>query len=337
MKRRLMTNPLLCIFSTLLILNFSSCTQLKKLNHSQHCFEKRSALKIELKKVIFIKAKIDSCYNKLHHVLAVQEVPFNFKFFLKDKFTSADFKPSEQLQSFISSKINQSKSSGTPIKIVASSIFSTDQYSKLIPSLIEQAFNQKVYLFSKEQEANEYYLAYLASLKKAEQTQGIWYLDDHKNIIVTPDSSSTLEYYSSLNPNFLRKQIIAWKGSRGSSPYPIGAFNARRATEFSEDSATQFVSQEMKESLIKSKLNGISPIHNLIARNLKTLDEPYSRYQLEGLAKSRISRSADIEYEENDIAALLLILGHMRALKINTVKPLKVEPRAGILFHSALW
>ncbi len=318
-------------------LGLISCSRLKKLLPKKQCLEQRSALKIELKSVFFIRATVNSCKNKIIEVHSTKEHSTNFEPTLNDNYSSAHFKIDKNLESFLISILANSQRNKAPLKLAASSLFRKSKFTKLLPKAFEKVLKRKVSIFSKNQEAREYYLAYLASLSEEEEAQGIWYIDNQKNIIILKDGGSKEILYSRFTPDSLRKKIISWEGG-GSSPYPIGAFNGKRAIEYSSAAALKELgNRDISELLRNQRLIGLSPGHHLVGHYLPSKQGPFSRYQLEEILKKRISRNSHREYEENTVTSLFLILGHMRALNIQTIQPLIVNTKLGVLFHSSLW
>ena len=324
----------LSILPLLLLLPFYiGCAKLKRLNPTIHCVETRAALKLDLRKITYIRARIDSCDEKLIQLIEVEEKTFNFTPFLKNKYASADFKLPPQLIDFVKAKILLSPKN---FKVAAAPLFNKNFHTLLIIRSIEQMLGKKIHILTKEQEAKEYYVAYLATLE-AGPPQGIWYLDYDKNIILSRDGNSVESYNSSLTPRKMRDEILQWKGARGNSPYPIGPYISKKAIQTSTNMALKETTPEERKIISSQKLMGIGPFHKIIPLHNQMPNSPYSLYQLEQLARTRISRDSKEKFKDFDVESLLLILGFMRTFHLKSIHPLNIDVRQGILFHSSLW
>jgi hypothetical protein len=315
----------------------SSCTQLKKINGARLCIEDRAAIKITPKQIVYMEAKVDSCNEKLIQTHEKSTNQVNIFSLLKDKYSSANYQLPASLIKRLKVRINHAKAKGMELKIAASSDFQKDQYTRLIPQYIERVLQKEVTLLSDEDEAISYYLAYKASMPPDGVLGAIWFLDKDKNILVAKNGRSQQSYHSFFAASSLREKVIEWKGSSGPSPYPIGAYHAKKAIEFASDHANENVPDNIKELLRTQQINGISSLHGLIENHTGSKTTPYSRYDLELIAKKRMTRSLNYEYGDNDVVGLFLILGYMRALDIKTILFYPVDIDSSILFSPSLW
>ncbi len=334
---------------------FSSCSTYHSINHriqnvevdevkpKLSCFAERGALDIGSGSTKFIYAKVDICKNQVLEVLAKQQFALKFKEHLsynngllkEDIFQAAIQQLNPYFKSLGVSKKN--------IRAVATEVFREAHNGEEFIQRLSHVTGIHIHLISQEDEA-------LLGFKGAEAITGkkadqilVWDIGGGSMQMTSFKYGGYDFYKGKLASVSLKTEVLKWQGKDRGSPNPLGPYVSNKAVYFSEEYANKNVPTEIKEAIEQGKeVIGIGGVHFFSIKDQLKLypNTPYSLFQLEQALDKRANfhdHQFEGEYKETEATNLALVLGHMKALKIRTVLPVKVNLGTGLLFTDRMW
>jgi len=334
-----------------ILLLISSCSTFNKIKRVDldevspplTCEKERGALDIGSGSTKFIYAKINVCKDTIIKVIAKVQFPLKFKEhitfnngLLHDSiFVSASTNINAYLKSL--------KLDPRDIRAVATAAFRQAHNGEAFINRLSQAIGVKIHLISQEDEA-------LLGFKGAEVVTGkkkenivVWDIGGGSMQMTSYNLGSYDFYKGKLASVTLKNQVLKWEGKKRGSPNPLGQYIGQRAIYYSSNYAKEHVPDSIKKAINKGKeVIGVGGVHyhSLRAQLQLYSNTPYSLYQLEKAFDKRVNfhdQQFTGQYKETEATNLALVLGHMKALNIRTIYPVKVSLATGLLFTEHFW
>lgn len=307
------------------------------------CEKERGALDIGSGSTKFTYARVDVCKDKIIKVIAKIQFPLKFKEhitfnngLLRD---SIFMKASKNLNTYFKSiKIHP-----RDIRAVATAAFRQAKNGKSFIDRLSQAIGVKIHLITQEDEALLGFKGAQVVTGKKKENIVVWDIGGGSMQMTSFNLGSYDFYKGKLASVTLKDKVLKWKGKQRGSPNPLGAYIGQRAIYYSTGYASEHVPNAIKGAIKAGKeVIGVGGVHYQSLRKQLNLypNTPYSLYQLEKALNKRVhfhDQQLTGQYKETEVTNLALVLGHMKALGIRTVLPVKVNLATGLLFTERFW
>ena len=130
-----------------------------------------------------------------------------------------------------------------------------------------------------------------------------------------------------------------------SSPNPIGLENLKSSLKLARDFALKDIPKKMLERAKNSHVVGIGGVHyysikGQLKKYTKDLGQFFNRNQILSTIQKKIQltdKELNSKYADTDITNLILVLGHMEAMGINKVHPMKINMGHGAVIYDSFW
>lgn len=316
---------------------------LHEVSPSLSCEKERGAFDIGSGATKFTYAKVDICKNKIVKVIAKIQFPLKFKEHLTLHngllLESIFVKASSDINAYLKSIKVDPKN----VRAVATAAFRQAKNGESFIDRLSRTLAVKIHLITQEDEA-------LLGFKGAQVVTG----KKKENIVVWDIGGGSMQmssfhlgsydfYKGKLASVTLKNQVLKWQGKKHGSPNPLGQYIGQRAIFHSSDYAKKYVPDSISNAIKAGKeVIGIGGVHYQSLRKQLHLspNTPYSLYQLQKAFDERVhfhDQQFGGHYKETEATNLALVIGHMKALNIRTVLPVKVNLATGLLFAERFW
>ncbi len=332
----------------LTLLSCSSIDKIQKIEVNEikpkfRCFAQRGALDIGSGSTKFTLAKVDLCENKIISIIKKAQFPFKFKEHLS--YNNGILKEDiyQQAATKLKPYLDSLEIKRDHIRAVATEVFRQAINGKEFIDHLSQTIGVTIHLISQEDEA-------LLGFKGAQVVTGkkasdilVWDIGGG-SMQMTSYSLGGYDFYKGkLASVSLKNEVLKWKGKERGSPNPLGPYLGQKALYHSLDYAKENVPKSIKKAITQGKeVIGIGGVHYHSIKDQLSLypNTPYSLFQIESaLDKSVLYHDQQFQgdYKETEATNIALVLGHMKALDIRTVLPVKVDLASGLLFTERFW
>ncbi len=334
-----------------IIFFISSCSTVDRLQNVEldevaptlNCIKERGALDIGSGSTKFTFAQVDICKKKILKVITKKQFALKYKenLALNNGLLHDDI--FQRASREINAYFNQIKISRKQIRAVATEVFRQADNGKSFIKRLAQDLGITIHLITQEEEA-------LLGFKGAQVVTGkpaesilVWDIGGG-SMQMTSYSFGGYDFYKGkLASVSLKNEVVKWQGKDRGSPNPMGQYIGQKALYYSADYAKDHVPENIKEAIEKGKeVIGIGGVHYHSLREQLNLypNTPYSLYQVEQALDKRVhfhDQQFQGQYKETEATNIALVLGHMKALNIRTVLPVKVDLATGLLFTERFW
>jgi len=307
------------------------------------CEKERGALDIGSGSTKFTYAKVDICKNTILKVIAKAQFPLKFKehiTFNNGRLRDSIFvKASQNIKAYFKSI----KIDSRDVRAVATEAFRQADNGEAFLDRLSQAIGVKINLITQEDEALLGFKGAEAVTNKKKEDIIVWDIGGGSMQMTSFHLGSYDFYKGKLASVSLKNEVLKWEGKERGSPNPLGQYIGQRAVYYSSNYAKDHVPESIKNGINEGKeVIGIGGVHYHSLRKQLNLypNTPYSLYQLKKALDERVSfhdQQFQGDYKETEATNLALVLGHMKALGIRTVLPVKVNLTTGLLFTERFW
>lgn len=326
------------ITSLLIIFSF-------QLAFAKDCLQNRGSLDIGSGTTKGLVAEVNICEQKIIKILFEDRLPLSFNEALEKSpdqtIPQATLDEAIPQMNDLVNKMQELKP--TQIKAVATSVFRVAKNGKQAAKKISEAIKVPITVITQDQEAELGFLSALAASKTSFTRQTI------NKVIVWDIGGGSMQMYADHNG---KKEI--YKGNLASvtfknevlkvlqfkdpktttSPNPI-ATNREAAIQLAKNHAYQNVPKYFKENAPTATWLGVGGVLSASIQNQTSKEK--SEFTQEELNQTLIERSklSDAQlkgdYKSTDITNMALVLGYMKALKIEKVETVKASLGEGLL------
>lgn len=334
-----------------IILSITSCSTIRHIQKAEvdeltptlRCVKERGALDIGSGSTKFTLARVDICKNQILEIMAKKQFALKYKehLALHNGLLHDDIflKASKTLSSYFNSiKVPRSK-----VRAVATEVFRQATNGKSFIKRLSQDIGIEIHLITQEDEALLGFKGAEVVTKKKASDILVWDIGGG-SMQMTSQSFGGYDFYKGkLASVSLKIKVVNWQGKDRGSPNPLGQYIGQKAVFYSADYAKKHVPNAIKEAINNGKeVIGIGGVHYHSLKEQLNLypNTPYSQYQVEQVLDKRVhfhDQQFQGEYKETEATNIALVLGHMKALNIRTVLPVKVDLATGLLFTERFW
>ncbi len=333
----------LFLISSCSTVNHIKKVELDEVTPTLRCLKERGALDIGSGSTKFTLARVDICQNKIIEIITKKQFALKYKehLSLHNGLLHEDIflKASKEINNYF----NAIKVSRSEVRAVATEVFRQAANGKSFVKRLSQSIGVDIDLITQEDEA-------LLGFKGAEVVTGkkasdilVWDIGGG-SMQMTSKSFGGYDFYKGkLASVSLKTKVVNWQGKDRGSPNPMGKYLGQKAVFYSADYAKEHVPNAIKEAITSGKeVIGVGGVHYYSLREQLNLypHTPYSLYQVEQALDKRVhfhDQQFQGEYKETEATNIALVLGHMKALNIRTVLPVKVDLATGLLFTERFW
>lgn len=325
-----------------ILLLFMSVLLLSNISTAKSCFINKSAIDIGSGTTKFLVASIDKCQKKIIKILYDEKVPTPFN-------ENLEKSGQHQIDSaFALEQVNKLKPHIAQlktfkvgkIKAVATSAFRMASNGQLIAQLIAKALNIQIQVIDQETEAKLGYQSALLSLGFEPSPQMVvWDIGGGSMQMYNQDLKSPHVYIGQLASvsfkNFLIEVFMGKNLNELSSPNPMKAIE-RQSIQFAESYARIHVPARFKEILPQATVIGVGGVFNQSVANQLNKSDQFNLKDIEDLFQVKAKMSDDQlngNYKTTDISNLALVIGFMRALKVQKLLLANASLNHGLLFQ----
>ncbi len=345
---------LILFLPLLLLLNCAKVSQLKQENSSFHCHKSRVAIDMGSGSTKIIAAHVDKCKKKILKIIDERNFSFKFKesIHLNDKRITRELEElvTSQLSAYLKPLIKR----GFQASGVATEVFREAINGRDIIRRIKKKLNISLTIINQRQEAMLGFWGAIGATEKKPEDILVWDIGGGSMQMTTlPKPSKYIplpenlykrpyHYLGKLASVSFKNLILDYQGRRRGSPNPIGLHTYKWSLQKAKLRAAKEVSPEIKSLIGDKEVLGIGGVHyfSIRGQTQKPDGVPVSLYDLQKAIKERINlkdQQITSNYKETEVSNLILVEAFMKALKIQTILPLRVNLATGILFYEELW
>ncbi len=303
-----------------------------------HCVINRAGLDIGSGATKLKIAEVDICENKVLKLILDKGYPVEYKSDLKkskdNKFSSEIIEKADVTFKSIAETLIQYKVAET--RAVATSAFRTSSNTQKV---LEKAYKHgiKVEIITQKEEALLGYKA--ARLLSSSNNYIVWDIGGGSMQMVYKLNSKELIYKGHLASVPFREYILKTvQKSSKSSPNPLSKSDVIESVNYAQKYALEDISSGFKKLYAKKDVDviGIGGVHSKAILKAMDREDYYTQDQLEKfLNKQRVLTDEEIgsKYASTSISNLALVLGFMKALKIDKVISGNINLSDGLLLN----
>lgn len=327
------------LITCILLLFTSSCGYLPHKNADYHCIKSRTALDIGSGSTKVLTAKINSCKRKLIKVIASSGTPLKFKEALHLNSGRIPEKLYQQLKAYIV-QLKEGPIVGE-MRGVATEVFRQAKNGKAIISRLKRETGVSVEVIDQKREAELGFWGAVAISGKDPNKVVVWDIGGGSMQITTRRKDHFFSYLGKLASVSFKNKVLSHMNKKRGSPNPLGKYNRLWAEKMAEEEAKK-IDIEVIQDIQRKELLGIGGVHYYSVRNQLKLNPntPVSRFQLERVIDKRQFYSDSKlfgEYKETEVTNLILVKSFLKALKVETILPVKVNLATGLIFDETAW
>lgn len=240
------------------------------------------------------------------------------------------------------------KRGATDFSAVGGAAFRTARNGRAYFATLEQQLGIKTRITSKQQASLIAYHAVTQTKEAASSNVLVWDIGGGSMEMTTRNKDRSLTFYIEPMASVPFKntiiQVIQKKDiNTTNTPNPISLAEANHAVSYAQTYAETHVSQQLVARFASGnmKIIGIGGVHFYSIPALTgTEQKPYTREDLQAAVEKWADlpdEAFDSEYANTRFSNLLLVLGYMQALDIETVTPLKINQADGLLVAPEFW
>lgn len=315
-----------------LILLSLSCGSTKIKGTDSGCIANRTAWDFGSGTIKVKSAKVDLCNQKIIQTFYHKSKKINFKEDLdKSRSKKISQKSKAKAEAFIQKVLSELTSKSLHAG-VATAAFREAKNSKSFIKEINQKYNLNLKVISQEEEAQIGLQSVKSQIKKQTEDFVVWDIGGGSQQISIKAKNKVTIYKSPwASVSFKNLYLSQIKKNKYLSPNPMGLENFNKATSSAKALARFF---KMPADLEKFKtVYGIGGVHGAsLGKKLKT--KSYTKKDLRKIAKDYINKNDNEiggKYASTDVTNIALVLGTMKALKINNVRIIKAGLVEGLL------
>ena len=311
------------------------------------CLQNRAAFDIGSGTTRMVVATVDTCLHKVIRILEEKEEAFEYLVDLDNsqgRFSEEiQRKGLEVLQQFKkgAEKYNPSQYVG-----VATSAFRKSKNGVKLANRIQKKLGIRVQIISQRSEAVLGFLAAYPQTGLDKKESLVWDVGGGSMQIIMAQDDDRFEVYEGKLASVSMKNMIisaiqgkSYKDIK--SPNPMGEAAAIKAVNMAQYYAAIHVPEAIKEKVKNLTVLGIGGVHYYSVRKQSVKDgKTYTISDVEKALKNRW-KLTDSEiggkYAATEVTNLTLVLGFMKALKIEKIKTLKANMAHGILIYPKYW
>ncbi|POB14643.1 hypothetical protein C0Z22_05990 [Halobacteriovorax sp. DA5] len=314
-----------------------------------NCHVKRAAIDLGSGSTKLVVGLVDTCRAMVEGILfeAQRAVP------LKDQLQSSkDNKFNEEMQNRLRDVFDEfkylAKNEGAEdIRAVATSAFRTSANGDDVADQLKEQTGVDLEIISQEDEAKFAYSAALSKLKSMNVSQNppiaIWDIGGGSMQITKPIDKkgeqtqvALLKVASVTFKNLVLKEFYP-KGTK--TPNPLKEERALKAMDLARVTAKEQLSDF--GNLKDYQVYGVGGVHYFsIGGQFKKANRVYNQSTLLAklLERAKLTdKEIDSKYASTDVTNMALVLGFMQTLKVDEVKPIKVNMAHGLLINPTFW
>ena len=309
--------------------------------HALECAATRAVFDVGSGSTKMKVAKVDTCKNEIKELLLDKSLPVPYKAMLaksKDKKFDRSIKEAG-IKALKKLKTIAIDNGATHFAGVATSAFRKALNGKELVDSINKTLDLNLVIISQKEEG---LIGYQGAKRFAGGNETVvWDIGGGSMQMIAQQSDDFLIYKGNLASVSFKKHLISAiqkkDFKKSPSPNPISKADYKVALAFAQNHATEAVPLGFKERFKtpKTKVYGIGGVHgfsiagqtgkkNYTANDIKeTLDKRL------GLTDEKIGG----KYASTEISNLILVLGYMKSLNIQSVQSLKVNLADGLLLN----
>ncbi len=310
--------------------------------NAKNCLINRAAIDIGSGTTKFLAASVNICERKLIKIIYDEKVPTSFNENLeKSAQHKIDTNFAQEQIIKIQPHIKKLKEFKVDrIRAVATSAFRMAANGKEIAQQIAQALKIKVQMIDQETEARIGYQSALVHLGLTPDPKYVvWDIGGGSMQMFHQDIKSNQVYIGQLASvsfkNFLIEVFLGKNLSELSSPNPMLSFK-NQSVQFAESYARIHIPPRLKELIPNSKVIGVGGVLSQSIANQANKSDQISIQEIEAIYNQKVKLSDEQltgNYKSTDVSNLALVIGYMRALKIQSFQIANASLTHGLLFQ----
>lgn len=325
-----------------LILFLISCDHLPHNKSPLHCHLKRAAIDMGSGSTKILVAKVDKCQRRILNIIEEKNFPFKFKESLHLHGNRIDPKLEEKVIEKLKGFLDRLKSADIAISGVATEVFRQALNGKDFIRVLSHQLKIPLKVIDQEKEAHLGFWGAVGVTQKDPQKILVWDIGGGSMQITTLQGKKPQTYLGKLASVSFKNTIVNHQGQRRGSPNPIGLHTATWAENYATKYAQKDISQHFKTLVNKKEVLGIGGVHYYSIRMQvgEVKNSVFSQYDLDNAISERrdwADHKFVSNYKETEVSNLILVKSFMKALNIQSVKPIKVNLATGLLFDEDLW
>lgn len=334
------------LFSILVFIASCSTTQ-TQISESSNCHSKRAAIDLGSGSTKLVIGLVNTCENIVEGILFEAQRALALKDQLQkskdNKFNKATI---NKLTSIFEEFKYLAQNEGiTEVKAVATSAFRTAKNGKEAAKSVFDHTGVQIQIISQQQEAKFAYSAALSKLKKdgnkSKSPIAVWDIGGGSMQITKPLTSgekkvALLKIASVTFKNMVLKEFYP---ESAITPNPMTEERALKAMDLARVTAKEQLNDF--ETLKGYSVVGVGGVHYFsLGSQFKESNRVYNQSTLLNtlLKRSKLNdQEIGGKYSQTDITNIALVLGFMQTLKVDEVRPLKINMAHGLLVEPSFW